>query len=52
MINALIIDNSEKIKPVSFSTVANIALYTDDVGALNAVEKKTTLGCFAQLCSA
>ena len=40
MINVLIIDNSEEIKPVSFSTVANIALYTDDVRALNEVEKK------------
>ncbi len=40
MINVLIIDNSEEIKPVLSSTVANIALYSDEVLALNAVEKK------------
>ena len=40
MINVLIIDNAEEIKPVLSGTVANIALYTDEVQALNALEKK------------
>ena len=38
MINVLIIDNSEQIKPVLSDTVANISLHIDEVQALNAVE--------------
>ena len=40
MINVLIIDNAEEIKPVLSGTVANIALHTDEVQALNALENK------------
>ena len=40
MINVLIIDNSEQIKLDSSGSVANIALYKDEVQALNIVEKK------------
>ena len=40
MINVLIIDNAEEIKPVLSDTVANISLYIDEVQALNAIEKQ------------
>ena len=40
MISVLIIDNTEQIKPVLSGAVANIALCTDEVQALNAIEKK------------
>ena len=40
MINVLLIDKSEQIKPVLSDTVANISLFIDEVKALNAVEKK------------
>lgn len=40
MINVLIIDNSEQIKPVLSDAVVHTSLYVDEVKALNAVEKK------------
>ena len=39
MINVLIIDNSEQIKPVLSDAEAKFSLYIDEVQALNAVEK-------------
>ena len=39
MMNVLIIDNSEQIKPVLSDAVANFSLYIDEVQALNAVEE-------------